>query len=703
MTTALDIAEITPNIEIIRSYAAPGFNTQITIRGVGQPDFQDTTEATATAYVDEFYMIGAGQADFLSFDVARTEIARGPQGTVQGRNSTAGSINYYTNKPDLSATSGRISLTLAEHGTVRAEGYLNVPLGDAFAVRAAFSTDHGAGYLRNINQASNWRKGGASKFYAGRIQGLYDDGGPVTFLVKAEYGKMGPVHAGNEKAYPIGAIPGLPRTYALPTDAYGQNQENTGAGRMDVTNANGVNEIASKMEHYLARMDVEASDKLSFVALAGYLKSSKFSIEDCDHTPLPICAFSNKARSRHWMTEARGFYDAGALRVTFGANYLDHTIRTTSATPLFFSPEITPFLTSYYGQAFHDVQDLKSYAFFGQAEFDVSDTVTVIGGIRYTHDNKVLDSIDAFTVDLPLTTALPSTIGGFENFRHLVFASPTAVLTSLNTRDNGDLARFKKGLVNANVQVNYKPGPGTLIYLGYRRGVKSGGFITGNVAGTAPELRPFKEETNNAYELGLKQTLPNRLGRINAAVFYYDYQDMQNTSLIGITNVITNNDAKVYGGEVELTLTPTPGLTISTAAGYVHTRVEDIYNPTGAVPILSDNRLPLAPKFSGNLRANYKFDALGGKPFVQGAMRYRTSMYRDSLNNPSARIPSIFVADAVAGYESGDGMWSASLYVDNIFNTRRPINLFDNSSVGNSGEVVYNMPRWFGARFSVGF
>ncbi|MCB2096644.1 MAG: TonB-dependent receptor, partial [Parvularculaceae bacterium] len=82
--TAGDITQITPNVEIVRSYASPGFNTQITIRGVGQPDFQDTTEAVVTTYVDEFYMVGAGQSDFMVFDTQRAEVARGPQGTVQG-------------------------------------------------------------------------------------------------------------------------------------------------------------------------------------------------------------------------------------------------------------------------------------------------------------------------------------------------------------------------------------------------------------------------------------------------------------------------------------------------------------------------------------------------------------------------------------------------------------------------------------------
>src|SRR5882762_5281420 len=110
VTSAADITAVTPNMELVRSYSGPGFNTQVTIRGIGQPDFSDTTEATATTYVDEFYMIGAGQADFLTFDLARVEVARGPQGTVQGRNSTAGSVNYYTNVPALHEYAGQASL-----------------------------------------------------------------------------------------------------------------------------------------------------------------------------------------------------------------------------------------------------------------------------------------------------------------------------------------------------------------------------------------------------------------------------------------------------------------------------------------------------------------------------------------------------------------------------------------------------------------
>jgi outer membrane receptor protein involved in Fe transport len=703
ITTALDVANATPNIEIIRSYASPGFNTQITIRGVGQPDFQDTTEATATAYVDEFYMIGAGQADFLSFDIARVEVARGPQGTVQGRNSTAGTLNYYTNRPDLRETSGRAAVTIAEHGTVRTDGFLNVPVTESLALRAAFSTDTGDGYFRNVNPNASWQRGGQSRFYAGRLQALYSPNSDFSLLLKGEYGKMGPVTATSERMYPVGQVAGLPGTYAIPADAFGQTPDSIGAPGLDETNSDGASEIASEMRHLLATMKVRATDTLDFTVVGGYLRSNKYSIEDCDHTPLPLCNFSNKARSRHWMVEARGAYDDGPVRLTFGTSYLNHRIRTTSASPLFFGPTVTPFGTTLYGQSFVDQQDLKSFALFGQAEYDLTDRLTLIAGLRYTHDNKVIDAVNALTTNLPLDTPLPKSIEAFEALRLQIFADPTATFTILNRATNGDLAQFKKGLVNANVQLNFKASDDVLLYAGYRRGVKSGGFISGNVTGTPAALRPFREETNNAYEVGFKSTLADRTLRINGAIFYYDYQDMQNTSLIGITNVITNNDAEVYGGEIEITATPVTGLDLSVSGGYVHTRVQDINNPTGAVAVVTDNVLPLAPKWSGSARIRYGWDALGGEMFAQAAARGRTSMYRDSLNNPSTRIPSLVVADILVGYKAPDDRWSISAFVNNLFDTRRAINLFDISGVGNTGEAVYQMPRWAGATLAVNF
>ena len=700
--TAADVAAITPNVEFVRSYASPGFNTQITIRGVGQPDFQDTTEAVATAYVDEFYMIGAGQADFLAFDISRVEVARGPQGTVQGRNSTAGSVNFYTNRPNTRDPSGELSVGLGGRALVRTNGYINLPISSQFAVRAAFATDASDGYIRMINPNSSSKKGGG-KFRAGRLQAIYKPSDRFSVLFKAEYGKMGPVAGDNTKGIQVGPIAGLVGTYRLPTDALGQNQVNIGAGNRDVVNEDGPNKLQSKIQHYLGTVNYDVSDKLSLVTLAGWLKSSKAEVEDCDHTPRPICLFSNDSQSKHWMIESRAVYRTARLRLTFGGNYLKQKIDVRAVTPLFFDAATSPFPTGLYAQAFHDKQSLSSWAIFGQAEVDITPKITLIGGARYTHDKKELDSFNAASFGgIPFGTPIPQTLDQFLAIGDQVFANPSRV-TVLNRETNGNLAVFNKGLISANAQVNYKPNNDLLLYASVRRGVKSGGFVTGNVDGTPAGIRKYGEETNNAFEVGAKSTLFDGKARLNGAIFYYDYKNLQNTSFIGITNVITNNDAKVYGAELELTARPLPGLDLAAGVGYVHSTVYGINNPTGAVAAIQNNKLPLAPAFTGNFRVRYGWDAFGGELFTQASGRARSSMFRDSLNNESVKIQSNATADAAIGYNSGDNRWSLSAWVNNVFNSRREINTFDLSSVYNTGEVNYQSPRWAGITGTVRF
>lgn len=708
--TAADITAITPNVDLVRSYAGPGFNTQITIRGVGQPDFSDTTEATATTYVDEFYMIGAGQADFLLFDLERVEVARGPQGTVQGRNSTAGSINYYTAKPLLNDVSGQASLTLGDNRLVRTNGFVNLPLGDRAAFRASMATDYNQGYVRNINEERLFDKGGTSDFMAGRVQFLFEPSDSFSLNVKGEYGESGPV-VSNEEGLQTGTIPGKVGTYRVPFDAFGQSEENIGAGEKGVVNTLGANEQNARMGHILARADWTLNEQWSLVGLAGYLKSNKDEVETCDHTPQPICLFSNKAESKHSAFEVRTNYDGGnGFRLTAGANYLDQSIDSRSATPLFFSPELTfavfgaEWEDGMYTQTFHDQQDLSSWAVFGQGEWDFAEKWTLIAGVRYTQDDKEIDAFNAVSLSVPLDTPLPRNLRQFLALGEFAAANPSGGITTLNQADHGNQAVFDKGLVNALLQVNYKPSEDLLLYGSIRRGQKGGGFISGNAAGTPPELRKYDEDTNTAYEIGVKSTLFGGTTRLNGAVFYYDYADMQNLTLINITNVIGNNDTTVFGAEIELASRPTENFDISGGIGYLDTKVEDIYNPVGAVAAVFDAELPLAPTFTANLQARYTWSVgSANQVWLQGVGRYRDEIWRDSLNNQSTRIEASSQVDAQLGYGPQDNKWSILLWCTNVFDTRDELNAFDLSGVGGTGEIVYQTPRWFGATFTTKF
>lgn len=708
ITNAGDVAAATPNFQMIRSFATPGFNTQITIRGIGQPNFEDTTESTAPTYVDDFYMIGAGQADFGLYDLARTEVARGPQGTVQGRNSTAGSVNFYTNRPDFNSTSAAVSVTGGEHSLFRSTGHLNLPISEMLAIRGSYSVDRNDGYTRNINPERLYDRGGQNKFFAGRFQLAFRPTDRVTLNLKAEFGLVGPTAAGNERALFTAPGPGI-GTIEVPQDAYGNTQANMGTDRdIDTVNADGAMAARNRVNHYLANLNYEVTDNFSLVAVGGIMNMYKWSIEDCDHTPDPICLFTNEGRSKHQMVEVRGLYTKGGTTLTVGGSYLHQNLNITSVTPLFFNAATTPFVdengdpTGLYAQSYRDHQTLKSYAFFGQIEQELSEQFKVIVGARYTHDDKVIDALNQVSTNVPLTFRVPRTLAEFDAIGDYAFANPD-VTTALNVRDNGDLARFRKGLISANVQVNYKPSNDVLLYAAYRRGTKSGGFITGNTSGVDPSIRKYRDETNNAYEVGFKSTILGGAARLNGAAFYYDYANMQNTSFIGITNVVTNNDATVYGGELELASSPLEGLEVSGGIGLIHTKVNDITNPTGAVIATRDVKLPMAPTFSGNAMVRYKFDVAGGKAFAQIDGRTSTSMYRDSLNNVSTLIPGSSVVNGRIGFGNIDDDWNIALWVNNLLDSRKPINKFDLSGTGNSGELVYQMPRWVGATLSLKF
>jgi iron complex outermembrane receptor protein len=630
-------------------------------------------------------------------DINRVEVARGPQGTVQGRNSTAGTINYYTNRPTTDGTHGSLALGYGSYAQVESNGFLNLPLSDKWAVRAAFSSDKNNGWVRNINPTSAVRRLGLKDMIAGRLSAQYKDDF-ATYYFKAEYGRFGPVAAHNETFLATKRLPGVPGVFEATADALGESLTSIGATNPNVVNKDTQELVHSEMQHYYARGDWHLSDKLQLTGVTGWLRGTKWEVEDCDNGPQPLCLFSNNARSEHWTAELRAFWaPQDNFRLTGGVNALNQHLSVFSTTPLFFNQAISGTLLGLpgqYVQSFHDVQDLKSWAVFAQPEFDLSPHWTAIVGARYTKDKKELNGIDAVSV-APFGTPSPVSIEQFDALGAAARASHTLGLTVFNPSTVGDQAIFDKGLVNANAQLNFKPSRDVLAYIGYRRGVKSGGFATGNVAGFPASARKFKEEVNNAYELGIKSTLLDHRLRANAALFYYDYKDMQNTSFVGITNVITNNDAKVKGGEIELAAVPVKGLDLALALGAVDTTVYGIHVPdgSGAVHVLN-NQLPLAPKFTANARARYTWPAFSGSLFAQGALRTHSSQFRDSQDNQADKMPSITVFDAIAGFTSQDGSWTTSLEVDNVFDTRKRINAFQLVAVLGGGEQTLNPPRW---------
>jgi iron complex outermembrane recepter protein len=151
---SFDIASFSPGVHISGNLA--GQNTQFSIRGVTQNDFNDIIEAPTAVYLDEGYIAVAQAQTFALFDVERVEILKGPQGTLYGRNATGGLVNYVSNKPSFDGPDGYLEMTYGQFDTSadadqwRVEGALGGPLGDTVAARVAFMYNQHDGYLDNL-------------------------------------------------------------------------------------------------------------------------------------------------------------------------------------------------------------------------------------------------------------------------------------------------------------------------------------------------------------------------------------------------------------------------------------------------------------------------------------------------------------------------------------------------------------------------
>ena len=207
VTSSFDIAAYTPGVHISGNLA--GQNTQFTIRGVTQNDFNDIVEAPNAVYLDEGYIAIAQAQTFGIYDIDRVEILKGPQGTLFGRNATGGLVHYVSKKPSFSKVDGYASVTFGIYDSdtnafsKRIEAAIGGPFGDRFAGRvAAFYNEH-PGYLKNLypSQAPTGLGGASPGAGAGANMGdddTYAVRGTLDFKASASCAECKPATSPNE-------------------------------------------------------------------------------------------------------------------------------------------------------------------------------------------------------------------------------------------------------------------------------------------------------------------------------------------------------------------------------------------------------------------------------------------------------------------------------------------------------------------------
>jgi len=693
ITTTDQIAGMVPGVQIFQF--GQQATTTISIRGVSQNDFADHNEAPVAVYQDGAYNSFIGGAGLALFDVERVEILRGPQGTLFGRNATGGLVQLITRKPSQEF-GGYIQATGAEYGMAQVEGAIGGGLTDAISSRFALQATRDDGFVKNTVGPRKEQTRNLStrlQFDAKPVPGLDilwnirtvrdDVDGTVAYKTERAYiANDGLVNFANEAQFQtfcsdfFGASPP-----AGASDCFGFQDPKPSDPWTTANDTQGV--MDRSMLGTTATITWDMLPSATLTSISDYLRLKRNYIEDTDGTSAKLFNFVSDMDSWQLSQELRLNGKNDLMNWQTGVYFLDisHDINTgIDADPT--SP--FGFLT-----ANHNVQSTKSYSVFGQVDWALASHWSLTTGARYVYDEKKIN-IDASCVG-PICDFLTSTPGG----------APTVQGVGFNDQNAGGRNRRTFSDVAAKVELDWKPVEGSLTYLSINRGIKGGGFNAAAISAIPLSYVSYKPEILTAYELGTKQTFLDNRARLNASVFYYDYKDYQAFTLTGVSPFVFNTDNRTKGGELELTLAPTTGLTVTLGAAYLDAIAKRVPLNFEDASTSRDQRPPQSPKwtYDAAIRQEWRL-ANEATLAAQVTANYVGSRFFNTVNHPVLSDDAYTIANARLTYSMQD-RWDIALWVNNLTNEKYINTAFDLSTTNGVVAQVYAPPRQAGVTFTV--
>lgn len=695
------IVDFVPNFKAA-GLGGPGGPPFFNIRGISFIDFSNINEASVALYVDDVYQVAQGAGTQQVYDLERVEVLRGPQGTLFGRNSTAGLVNYITRKP-TDEFEGDMGLQYGRFNQVIANLAAGGRVVDGLRARFALKYNRDDGSEVNTVTGSRFSKTNA---IAGRALVQVDLAPSVMLETKLTYSHnegQSPIHRpyfvldpSNPSGYCGGRpVPGTAADLAHAACILAGLGVSRTAGRRitDYSPTRGTSNQDDWPFRYTAwggyaklTADLGFADLVSLSGVEHYRQFFTYDADGYDNRPYGVGG--SRDLSVLFWSQARTFSQEvrlsntteGGLKWLVGGFYYDGVQHAQSTSAIDTVPsDLIAYTTR-----------TKSLAGFGQLDVPLGDKVTLSGGARYTRDRRKFDPLDcsrsnANKVCLPTITP-----------------------------------RISDGQWTYRAGIDYRPTEDIMLYGSVSRGFKSGGWNTNR----SPALRgPVGSETVKNYEVGLKSQFFDRKLTLNAALFYYKYRGIQ--ALIGTTDPVTGlttslyinaGDPRTYGAELELNANVTDRLELRLGAGYLDTKV--IANPsfTADGRPLNGNRLPQAPEFSGNAIVRYTIPAGDAGDFtLQADGRYQTYVYSGIDNDPSEKVKAYGIANARIQWRSADRKYTLEAFVDNVFDYHVIQQMFHNtlgsfplvptanSPTFDSGFGVWGRPRTWGVRAGYSF
>lgn len=685
-----DLQQLVPSVNVSYMHAR---QSSVSIRGLGNNPASDGLEGSVGLYIDNVYLGRPGMAVFDLMDIEQLDVLRGPQGTLFGKNTTAGVINISTRAPSFTPERS-IETSVGEDGYFQTKGTISGPLNDELAGRFSAYRTRSDGDIKNEYDGHDLN-GGSRQGFRGQL--LFKPNESFNLRWIGDYNEEDS-SAGTQVLYSTGpTINGV--------NQYESRAEAAGATLVDGSHR----KVNLNSEQHVTVFQGGTSLEANWTLPSDFTLTSVSSYRWWDFTPrnddgLNVSAAYNagvSVRDKQWSQEFRlasptgGFFDYVLGAYYFGSDLDNKTVTEYGPQADIWYGTPTGALANVNSVGYGHIET-DSFALFAQGTWHLTERLDFTAGVRGTYEEKYAwVNRDAPEGGATVTGAAASSRNG-----------------RVGAYDSGDLNQYSSspsGLLNLSYHF-------TDDFLGYAtlsHGEKSGGVnlsVGSATTAGADSLLVGTERANNA-ELGFKSTLWDRRLQLNANLFWTQVNDYQANAYDAANRVsyLTNaGSVRSRGVELESTLIPLRGLTLNVNGSYNDVRYLS-YKDAPCPPEVSlaanapascdltGHQVVGASKWIGNANGEYKWDLDNGlQKYVTASYAFRSKAVGTLEDSDYGQIPSYAVVNFSTGLRGNyeQGQWDVSLWLKNAFDKTYYTMLWASSNGGYGG--LLGSPRTLG-------